>query len=345
MAKKRPITVAVAGLGRAGWDIHVKAMRGRREFRITAVCDPETDRCSEAEKEFGCETYDDYKEMLRRADAELICVATQSRDHGPHTIAALKSGRHVLVEKPMAMDLREADRMIAAAKKARKRLFVHQNYRYNQEFKHLKEVIDSGILGKLFHIRGHWMGFARRNDWQTLRKYGGGVLNNTCPHIIDMSLQFIGWPVKKVFGDLQHVNDAGNVEDHVKIVMRGKHGCTADLEVSTACAFPSAKWTLLGDCGTLVTDGATSKIKYFDPKKVRPLQVVETPPEGRRYGNKDKLPWREKTMPVKSRNKRVYYDNVYEVLRQRRAMEVTPESVREVIRVIAETRKGTRFPG
>jgi len=345
MAKTKPITVAVAGLGRAGWDIHVAAMRGRRAFRITAVCDPEADRRAEAAAEFKCETFDDYKDMLRKADAEVICIATHSRDHCPHTIAALRSGRHVLVEKPMAMDLRQADRMIAAAKAARKKLFVHQNYRFNQEFKHLKEVIDSGVLGRLFHVRGYWLGFARRNDWQTLRKYGGGVLNNTCPHIIDMALQFVGWPAKKVFGDLQHVNDAGDVEDHVKIVMRGKSGCTADLEVSTACAFPSAKWTLLGDCGTLTSDGKTSKIKYFDPKKAKPLTVIETPPVGRKYGNTDVLPWKEKEMPVRSKDKTVYYDNVLDVLRNRKPMAITPQSVREVIRVIAETRKGTRFPG
>ena len=345
MARKNPITVAVAGLGRAGWDIHVKGMRDRKEFRITAVCDPEADRRAQAETELGCAAFETYKDMLKGADAELVCIATQSRDHGPHTIAALKTGRHVLVEKPMAMTVREADRMIAAAKKARKKLFVNQNYRFNQEFKHLREVIDSGILGRVFHIRGTWSGFARRNDWQTLRKYGGGVLNNTCPHIIDMALQFVGWPAKSVWGDLQHVNDAGDVEDHVKIVMRGKSGCTADLEVSTACAWPTAKWMLLGDCGTLTSDGRTSQIKYFDPKKAKPLKVVETPPTGRGYGNADKLPWRTRTVPVKSKDKTNYYDNVVDVLRHRKPMAVTPESVREVIRVIAETRKGTRFPG
>ncbi|MBN1341962.1 MAG: Gfo/Idh/MocA family oxidoreductase [Phycisphaerae bacterium] len=345
MGKVKPITVGIAGLGRAGWNIHVDGMRNRKDFKITACCDPESDRRTQAEQELGCETFTNYKEMLKKADAELIVVATQSRDHGPHTIAALKTGRHVLVEKPMAMSLREADRMIAAAKKARKKLFVNQNYRFNQEFKHLREMIGSGILGRVFHIRGHWPGFARRNDWQTLRKYGGGVLNNTCPHIIDMTLQFIGWPVRSVWGDLQLVNDAGDVEDHVKIVLRGKSGCTADLEVSTACAYPTNKWMLMGDCGTLICDGKESKIKYYDPKRVKALKVIESPPANRRYGNDDKLPWREKTVPVKSRDKTSYFDTVVATLRHGKPMAVTPESVREVIRVIAETRKGTAFPG
>lgn len=346
-AKRRssqPITMAVAGLGRAGWDLHVKAVRDRSDFRVTACCDAEPDRRAQAEKELGCVTFDDYREMLRRADAELIVVATQSRDHGPHTLAALKTGRHVLVEKPMAMNVRQADRMIAAAKQARKKLFVHQNYRFNDEFKHLSEVISGGILGTVFHVRGNWLTFARRNDWQTLRKHGGGVLNNTCPHIIDMTLQLIGWPVRSVWGDLQHVNDAGDVEDHVKIVLRGKSGITADLEVSTACAQSLPKWMILGDCGTLTSDGKTSQIKYHDPKQVKPLKVVETPPASRRYGNDDKLPWRTKKLTVKSKDKTAYYDTVVDTLRRGKPMAVTPESVREVIRVIACVRRGTGFP-
>ncbi len=341
----KPITVAIAGLGRAGWDIHAKALRDRKDFRITACCDPEPDRRAEAESDLGCVTFDDYREMLRRADAELVCVATPSRDHGPHTTAALRAGRHVLIEKPMAMNVRQADRMIAAAKRARKKLFVHQNYRFNDEFKHLSEVLGSGILGRVFHIRGNWLGFARRNDWQTLRKYGGGVLNNTCPHIIDMTLQLIGWPVRSIWGDLQHINDAGDVEDHVKIILRGRSGITADLEVSTACAASLPKWMVLGDCGTLSSDGKTSTINYVDPKKVGPLKVIETPPVGRVYGNDEKLPWRTKTMAVGSKDKTTYHDTVADTLRRGKPMVVTPESAREVIRVTAAVRKGTPFPG
>jgi len=323
----------------------VAALRGRRNYRITAVADPEPERREQAVRELGCRAFADYREMLKHADAELVCIATRNRDHAPHALAALASGRHVVVEKPMAMNLRQADRMIAASRRRRRKLFVHQNYRFKPEFLHLREVCRSGIIGRVFHIRGYWLSFARRNDWQTLRKYGGGVLNNTCPHIIDMALQLIGWPVTRVFGDLQHINDAGDVEDHVKIVLRGRSGCTADLEVSTACAFPAPRWTLLGEHGTMITDGQTSKITYYDPKKVKKLRVIETTPAGRRYGNEDVLPWQEKEVPVRAKPVGDFYDNVYGVLRKRQAMVVTPESVREVMRVIALVRRGTAFPG
>src|SRR3546814_2848382 len=75
------------------------------------------------------------------------------------------------------------------SKAAERSLFIHQNYRFFPEFTHLRDVIDSGILGRLYHVRMYSSQFARRNDWQTLAKNGGGVLNNTCPHFIDQALQ------------------------------------------------------------------------------------------------------------------------------------------------------------
>src|SRR5687768_13072941 len=187
MAKKKetPIKVGVMGLGRAGWDIHVARLRKDERFQITAVADFLEERRREAEDSFGCTSHADFNSLLREADCELIVIASPSVDHTPQSIAALKSGRHVVVEKPMALGTAGATRMIKAAEAADKKLFVHQNYRYNQDVRHVQEIIKSGILGKVFEIRIRVLHFTRRNDWQTLQKYGGGTLNNTCPHIID----------------------------------------------------------------------------------------------------------------------------------------------------------------
>jgi len=252
-----------------------------------------------------------------------------------------------VVEKPMAMSVAEADAMIKAAQAAGKRLFVHQNYRFRPEFTHLKEVVDSGILGRIYQIRQTLFSFVRRNDWQTLAKNGGGVLNNTCPHFIDQILQLMGGTVTQVMGDLQQIVSSGDVEDHVKAFMRADNGCTADIEVSTAQNISPAppKWTLCGTNGTLVSDGKQSTIRWFDPSQVQPLPVVDGPAQNRKYGNADKLPWQEKTVPAEGADKTVFYDNVFGVIRRGEPQRITPESVREVIRVMAMIRKGTKFPG
>ena len=166
----------------------------------------------------------------------------------------------MLVEKPIAMNTAQVDRMAAARNAAGMKLFVFFNYRYTKEFWHLKEVMASGLIGDVFEIRIRLLGFSRRNDWQTQRAYGGGVLNNTCPHFLDLALRLLEAPVVETFSDLKLISDVGDVEDHVKLVLRGANGRVVDLEVSTSCAFPEPKWTLLGTHGTLTSDGKTSRL-------------------------------------------------------------------------------------
>jgi predicted dehydrogenase len=330
-----PIKVGVVGLGRAGWHIHVDRMRGDERFQIAAVSDLQEERLKEAADEFGCATFKSLDELLQGSDCEVVVIASQSADHAPHTIAALQAGKHVVVEKPMSLNTTEADQMIEAAKQSGKKLFVHQNYRYLPDVRHIQEIIQSGLLGRVFEIRIRALGFRRRNDWQTLQKHGGGNLNNTCPHYIDAALLMLESPVARLFTDLQLTTDVGDADDHTKIVFKGQNGRVIDLEVSTSCAFSEPKWTVLGTAGTLRSDGETSEIKYFDPAELQPLEVVDAvAAQGRKYGNEDVLPWKEETRPSVGEVPTDFYDNVYSVLRENGEMDITPEQVREVMRVI-----------
>jgi predicted dehydrogenase len=341
-----PIRYGIVGLGRSGWDIHVAALRDRADARIVAVADPLAEYRQQAEAELpGCKAYDSLGKLLKNPDVEVVVIATPSVQHAADTKRSLKAQRHVVCEKPMAISLAETDSVIKAAKASGWHLFIHQNYRFWPEFNHLQDVVNSGILGKLFHIRHYQTAFARRNDWQTLAKNGGGVLNNTCPHFIDVLIRLIDSPIKQVMGDLKQIASGGDVEDHVKILMRGENGVTADLEISQAESLPTPlpKWILCGTHGTLSSDGKQSTIRWFDPSQVDPLPipVVEGPARGRRYGNDDKLPWQQKTVPVEGADKRNFYDNVTEVLRQGKPMRVPLEQVRQIMQIIALARRGT----
>ena len=345
------INYAIVGLGRAGWSIHAEALKDRSDTRIVAVVDPSAPRREEAAATFQCRTYRTLPPLLRNEPSvDVIVVATPSRRHGSDTKLALKAGKHVVVEKPMAMSVAEADGMMRCAAACGRKLFVHQNYRFFPAYRHFRRVIDSGRLGRLFHIRFCSTQFARRNDWQTLQTNGGGVLNNTGPHPLDYLIQLAGAPIEKVMGDLQQVASLGDVEDHVKALMRAANGCTIDLEISSAqnIARDQARWVLSGTCGTLTSDEQTSVLRWFDPAKVASLEVVDGPAPDRIYGNDDRLPWQEETIDVAaetSSGRCSFYDNVAATLRRGEAMIVTPESAREVIRLIAEIRKGTAFPG
>lgn len=342
--KRNPIRMAVAGLGRAGWDIHIAAIRGRKDFILTDVVDIEQSRLDEARAEFGCRTHRSFPGLLKHNDAELVVVATLSKDHAPQSIEALKAGLHVLCEKPMATSLRQADRVIAQAKKSRGIFTVHQSARLDPGFLHVQDVIRSGVLGTVFQIRRGAYSYARRNDWQTLRKYGGGLLNNNGVHLLDQVCQLLDSPVKDAWGDLKQIVNPGDADDHNKVVLRAQSGMVGEVEVTYACALPLPAWVVMGSRGTLVSDGKTSRLRYTKARtlprmKVNDSHMVAT----RKYGSGETIEFEEKTMPTKLAPKKDFYDSLYDSIRKGTPLFVTPESARQVMWVMQQARKGSPF--
>lgn len=341
------VNYGVVGLGRSGWNIHIKELRTRQDAKVVAVADPVAERREQARTELGAKPYESLEQLLKDPQVEVVVVATPSMMHAPNAIAVLNAGKHAAVEKPMCMNVAEADDMIRAAQRSGKELLIHHNMRFGRIYTYMRQLIDSGIIGKVFHIRHHSAGFARRTDWQTLAKNGGGVLNNTVSHSLDLILSLMDAKVTAVMGDLKQIASPGDAEDHVKVLMRAENGRTADIEVSSAenIATPVPAWIVCGSCGTMTTDGKTATIRYYDPAKAAKLEVIDGPARDRKYGSGDVLPWQEKVEPFEGPDMGTFYDDAYAVLRKGKAMHVTPESVREVIRVISEIRKGTPFPG
>ncbi len=332
----KTIPIAVVGLGRAGWNIHVEQLRERGDFSLVDVADPDPARREEARSVLGCGAHSSIDELLARSAAEIVVVATPNIHHESDSLKVMESGRHCVVEKPMATDHAAALRMIAGSKRTGKRLFVHHQRRFLDEFRFLREVVDSGILGKVFQIRLFWGGFARRNDWQTLRKNNGGLLNNHGPHALDLLLNLVDSPVEELVADLQHVKDAGDCEDHVSLFMKTADGVSIAMTCTTACALPVPRTMLLGANGTLsANDDKVAKLRYFDPKTVAPLSVIEGAAKDRKYGTGETLPWVEEEREIKpSKPGGNFYDNVAAVLAGEAEMGVTPESAAEVGRIM-----------
>ena len=113
MPKTKPVKTAVVGLGRIGWNHHLKLMAPRKDFEIVAVADPLPARREEAVKEYGCKAFSTLPELLKKSDAELVVLATRSVDHAKHTKQCLEAGKHVLVEKPATTRLKDFDEMSA----------------------------------------------------------------------------------------------------------------------------------------------------------------------------------------------------------------------------------------
>ena len=347
MAKTRPIRTAVIALGRAGWGIHVRNIRGNKKFVLVDVADVMEDRLAEAKAEFNCGTYTDWRKLLRESDAELVIVASQTRDHVPMSIAAMRAGKHVMVEKPMARNAREADRALKAAKETGRIFTVHQNHHAGPDILHVKQLIRSGKLGEVFMIKRRVNSLSRRDDWQTLQKYGGGVLNNTGIHMMEQLMQFGDPPAVKVFGDFQRHVNPGDAEDHAKLVWKFQSGLVIDFEVSSAYAAPTWTWVVLGSRGAMWTDGKTCHLKYVRPSALRKLKPVDGPLAlGRVYGvsgKRETLPFVTKEMPFGSKKKVNLHDCLYETIRNGKPLLVDPKAVREVHALMDRARRGTGY--
>ena len=338
------VRVGIVGLGRSGWSNHATTVPKLPGFTVAAVADAVPERRAEAESTLGCRAYADYRELVADPELELVVVCTPSHTHADVAVAALRAGRHVLVEKPMAASLAEVDRMIAAAAEAGRILTVFQNRRLDPDFLKVQEILASGVLGPIHLIKMGRHGYQRRSDWQTLRKLGGGQLNNWGAHVVDQALLLLGGEYAELFADLQHTVSAGDAEDHVKVVLRGRQGTVVDVEITSACAYPVPDWTIMGRHGTLT--GSTSRLewKHYDPAALPALVADEGPAAGRSYGRPEQIPWQTEAAEVRGGNITAeYYARLRATLREGAPLFVTPESVRRQIALFDEIRRKSGF--
>ena len=341
-SKTTPVKVGVAGLGRSGWDIHAKALTYLPGyFTVNAVCDPDSQRQQEAVIQFECRTYANFNELLADEDVELAIIATPSHHHSDHAMAAMRAGKHVLVEKPMAPTLAEADKMIQTAKETGRILTVNQNYRYGSNFLKIKEIIESGVLGQILQIKIAVHQFSRRWDWQTLKKYGGGILNNHGAHYVDCALQLINDPEPEVFCNMETTPlCTGDAESHVKLIMKPKTGPLVDIELTHACAYPQQQYLVMGTQGSLSSDRKTIRWSYFDPATAPPLILDTSPPPDRSY-NSETLPLQEETFTPQIDligDVQNLYKDLYATIRDGAPLTITPESVRSQIAILEKCR-------
>jgi len=336
------IKVGIAGLGRAGWGIHAQALAGLPElFNVAAVCDPDRERQAEAQDRFGCRAYDDLDGLLT-ADVELVVVATPSQMHADDTIQALQAGKHVLVEKPMALSVANVDAMIATAQHTDRLLTVNQNYRYAPDYAAVKEIMDSGVLGRVLQVRIAVHQFSRRWDWQTLKDRGGGILNNHGAHVVDWALLLFDDPQPQLFCRMEATPlYAGDADSHVKLVLLPQDGPLVDIELTHACAYPQTHMLVMGTQGSLASDRNIIRWKYFVPAEAPPL-VLDTKPTPDRSYNREQLPWHEDSLEL-ARNfgdeARQLYRDLHAALLGTGPLVITPESVRRQMVILERCRE------
>jgi predicted dehydrogenase len=329
------IRVGIAGLGRSGWSIHAELLSQLPDrYAVTAVVDADEQRRVEAVDRFDCQAYTEYDQLLADPGVELVVVALPSHIHADGSIAALRAGKHVVCEKPMATSLPDADRMVDAADQSDRVLTIFQQRRYNPDFVTVRRVVESGVLGRIVQINIRASKFSRRWDWQTLKQFGGGSLNNTGPHFVDQALQLFGdAEPQMLFCHLDRTLALGDADDHVKLVFKGENAPTVDIEISSCDAYPSDTWHILGTQGGLRGTANELHWKWVDPATMPPRELDTQPTPDRSY-NRDNLTFEADSWRLAEHEGPThidYYVDLYNTIRNGAPLAVTPQSVRRVI--------------
>jgi predicted dehydrogenase len=331
--------VGVAGLGRSGWDIHIDAMRDMGDrFKVVAVLDSLAERRKQAADELGCATYERYEDLLADGNVELVVVAMPTDLHVPWSEAALAAGRHVIVEKPVGRDLAECDRLIAAERKSDFSVTVFQNRRYSPQFLKIREIVESGALGRVNFIRVEGMGYRRRWDWQTVKDLGGGTLRNTGIHTLDALMEFSGEAEPEVFCKMDNVLSSGDADDWVQLILKAPDAPTMEIDLFSNCAYPRGGWLVLGQKGTLVADDEDVRWKVARGFDRLPERKLDLAPTADRSYNREKLEFDEFSWNSKEAGRVpgevAFYRDVYAHLREGAAQKITLASVRRRMVVV-----------
>ncbi len=345
----KQIRVGIIGQGRSGRDIHAYSVGKLPDlYRIVAVSDPLEERRIRARNELGCDVHADYREFLERKDLDLIVNATPSHMHVPVSLEFLRSGFHVLCEKPAARWVADVDKLIEASEASGKLIAFFQQSRYAPAFQQIRKVIESGKIGRVVQVSIAYNGFSRRWDWQTLQKNNGGNLLNTGPHPVDQALQFFGTDtMPQVTCIMDRSNTYGDAEDYVKLLLRGNGRPTVDVEISSCCAYPGPTYQVQGTRGGIKGSANVVEWKYFKEEEA-PEQRLITEPLSKSDGTpaycREELRWYNEswtidpdegadlflTMAVK------FYTMLYNALVHGKPLEITPLEVRQQIAVMEE---------
>lgn len=339
-----PIRIGIVGLGRAGWSMHGPELAGMEsKFQFVAACDILADRRERMAAKHGCKTFERIEDLVADPEVELVDIATRSSDHFAHAVTALRAGKYVFLEKPMCTDYEEALRLKDLNAETNGKLFIRHNRRFEPCFLHVREIIASGILGDVFEIKLTRSWYGRRDDWQALKRFGGGLLLNWGPHIIDHALQLLESPLKTLWSDLRLICAAGDAEDHIKLVFTGMNGRVVDMELTGGSVVPTPEVVLLGTRGGLASDGSSITLKYLDPgRPLPPLAAVPGTP-GQSFGSEETLPWIEETIPVNPQKQYDIWDELYSAIRCGTTFPISMEEATEVMRVVSLAKEGTGF--
>ncbi|MEW6686346.1 MAG: Gfo/Idh/MocA family oxidoreductase [Candidatus Edwardsbacteria bacterium] len=242
MSEKK-LGVGVIGIGVIAQLAHLPAFSKFKDANLVALCDFEEAKAKKLAEKYGVKKlFTDFEKLLKCEEVQAVVIATPNYLHAPMTIAALEAGKHVLCERPMALNADQAKEMVKAAEKAKRRLAIGFNNRFRPEVQILKRFLEGEELGEVFYVKAGWL--RRRTDWRSeewlwrKKTSGGGVFLDLGIHLLDTALWLIGnLEVNTVSASLYKREKSQEIEDSGVAFIKTKKGGTLSLEVSWTLVF------------------------------------------------------------------------------------------------------------
>jgi len=229
------VRIGIVGVGWVAQVVHLPTLLKMPEAEVVAICDRDKNRVRLVGEKFGItKQYTDLAQMLETEQLDAIDVCTSTDGHKDVTIAALKAGKDVLVEKPIARTYAEALAMADTARETRRKLMVGMNHRFRPDTMILKSFIEGKELGKIYYTRVGWLRQrAFDQGWITQKeKSGGGVFIDQGIVMLDMALWMMGYPQVVRLNAAHYCNKTRKVEDTSVVTLTLNTGATVNIEVS-----------------------------------------------------------------------------------------------------------------
>jgi UDP-N-acetyl-2-amino-2-deoxyglucuronate dehydrogenase len=272
------LRIALVGCGRIAR--RHSELLGRKQIPgagLVAVCDVVESKAHRLGSEFGVPHFEDMHAMMRAVDVDVVAVLTESGAHAAHVVELARYGKHIVVEKPMALTLDDADAMIRACDQGGVKLFVVKQNRFNVPVAKLREALDAGRFGKLVMgtVRVRWcrrQEYYDQDTWRGTWAMDGGVLTNQASHHVDL-LEWMMGEVDSVFAMSRTALVDVETEDTAVVTLRFANGALGIIEATTATRPTDLEGSLsiLGEGGTVEIGGfAVNDLKVWQFERPQP---------------------------------------------------------------------------
>ncbi len=332
------MNLAIIGFGgMGGW--HQESITEKvPEINVVGVYDVREEAMQKA-RERDLRTYDSVDAVINDPNVDIVTIATPNNFHKDLAIRALRAGKAVVSEKPVTMNSKELEEIIEVSKETGKLFSIHQNRRWDKDYRIVRTVLESGLIGKPYFIESKVQGSrGSMHGWRGHKLNGGGMLLDWGVHLIDQVMDMFKSPVIAVDAHLLPImND--EVDDNIRVTLRFEEGVTVMLEMATNCFILQPRWHVCCQNGTMQIDDWSCGGRIVQLNTDAPLEwaddivYTEAGPT-RTMAPRPPETTRELPLPEVKTDWSEYYKNIVGVLEGKAELIVKPEQALRVMNVI-----------